>query len=55
MCTFLVSLPTCVIELLTSAPLPSSRLYNSSRPEREAMEEYIQGSLLASLDHPLLP
>ena len=32
----------CAIELLPGAPLPSSRLCNLSRPEREAMEGYIQ-------------
>uniref|UniRef100_A0AAY5JZ72 Uncharacterized protein n=1 Tax=Esox lucius TaxID=8010 RepID=A0AAY5JZ72_ESOLU len=31
----------CAIELFPGAPLPASRLYNLSRPEREAMEKYI--------------
>lgn len=31
----------CAIDLLPGAPLPTSRLYNLSRPEREAMESYI--------------
>ena len=31
----------CGIDLLPGAPLPSSKLYNLSRPEREAMETYI--------------
>lgn len=30
----------CSIDLLPGAPLPSSRLYNISRPERETMEKY---------------
>ncbi|KAI3353354.1 hypothetical protein L3Q82_019889, partial [Scortum barcoo] len=30
----------CAIELLPDAPLPSSRLYNLTRPEQEAMEGY---------------
>ena len=42
----------CAIDLLPGAPLPSSRLYNSSRPEREAMEKYIKDSLLAGLMRP---
>ncbi len=37
----------CAIDLVPGAPLPSSRLYNLSRPEREAMEEYISNSLAA--------
>ncbi|KAJ8279320.1 hypothetical protein COCON_G00063860 [Conger conger] len=32
----------CAIELLPGSTLPSSRLYNVSRPEREAMEKYIR-------------
>ncbi|KAI3375211.1 hypothetical protein L3Q82_021716 [Scortum barcoo] len=31
----------CAIELLPDAPLPSSRLYNLTRPEQEAMEGYM--------------
>ncbi|CAJ1074290.1 hypothetical protein L3Q82_007477 [Xyrichtys novacula] len=42
----------CAIDLLPGAPLPSSRLYNLSRPEREAMEEYIQDSLTSGLIRP---
>ena len=42
----------CAIELLPGAPLPSSRLYNLSRPEREAMEGYIQDSLSSGLIRP---
>ncbi|KAK7922262.1 hypothetical protein WMY93_009164 [Mugilogobius chulae] len=37
----------CAIDLLPGATLPSSRLYNLSRPEREAMERYIKDSLTA--------
>lgn len=39
----------CAIDLLPGAPLPSSRLYNLSRPERESMERYIQESLTAGI------
>lgn len=39
----------CSIDLLPGAPLPTSRLYNLSRPEREAMEKYIHDSLAAGL------
>lgn len=42
----------CAIELIPRAKLPSSRLYNSSNPEREAMEKYIKDSLAAGLIHP---
>ncbi|CAJ1057674.1 uncharacterized protein LOC108874699, partial [Xyrichtys novacula] len=42
----------CAIDLLPGAPLPSSRLYNLSRPEREAMEDYIQDSLTSGLIRP---
>ena len=42
----------CSIDLLPGAPLPSSRLYNLSRPEREAMETYIQDSLASGLIRP---
>ena len=34
----------CGIDLLPGTPLPSSHLYNLSRPKREAMEEYINSS-----------
>uniref|UniRef100_A0A8C6M8F1 CCHC-type domain-containing protein n=1 Tax=Nothobranchius furzeri TaxID=105023 RepID=A0A8C6M8F1_NOTFU len=37
----------CAIDLLPGAPLPSSRLYQLSKPERESMEEYIQDCLAA--------
>ncbi|XP_059186298.1 uncharacterized protein LOC131969145 isoform X2 [Centropristis striata] len=37
----------CSIDLLPGGPLPSSRLYNLSKPEREAMEVYIRDSLAA--------
>ena len=42
----------CPIDLLPGAPLPSSRLYNLSRPEREAMEKYIKESLSAGIIRP---
>ena len=42
----------CAIELLPDAPLPGSRLYNLSRPERESMENYIQTSLATGLIRP---
>lgn len=42
----------CAIDLLPGAPLPSSKLYNLSRPEREAMEKYIKDSLAAGLIRP---
>ena len=42
----------CPINLLDGAPLPSSRLYNISRPEREAMEKYIRDSLAAGIIRP---
>ncbi|XP_030281596.1 uncharacterized protein LOC115586588 [Sparus aurata] len=35
----------CAIEILPGAPLPTSRLYNLSAPERESMETYITDSL----------
>ena len=38
----------CAIDL-PGAPLPSSRLFNLSRPERESMEEYIGESLAAGI------
>lgn len=34
----------CAIDLLPGAPLPTSRLYSLSLPEREAMEKYIYKS-----------
>ncbi|XP_023208460.1 retrotransposon-like protein 1, partial [Xiphophorus maculatus] len=42
----------CVIDLLPGAPLPSSRLYNISRPERESMLTYINESLAAGIIRP---
>lgn len=42
----------CGIDLLPGAPLPSSKLYNISLPEREAMETYITDSLAAGLIRP---
>ncbi|KAI3356738.1 hypothetical protein L3Q82_003419 [Scortum barcoo] len=42
----------CAIDLLPDAPLPSSRLYNLSRPEQEAMEKYIKDSLAAGIIRP---
>ncbi|KAI3362587.1 hypothetical protein L3Q82_001674 [Scortum barcoo] len=42
----------CPIDLLPGASLPTSRLYNLSRPEREAMEKYIGESLAAGLIRP---
>lgn len=42
----------CAIDLLPGAPLPSSRLYNLSRPEQEAMEHYIRDSLAAGIIRP---
>lgn len=34
----------CAIDFLLGVPLPTSRLYNLTRPEQEAMETYIQDS-----------
>lgn len=42
----------CAIDLLPGAPLPSSRLYNLSRPKRESMEKYIHDSLAAGIIRP---
>ena len=42
----------CAIDLHHGAPLPSSRLYKLSRPEREAMEKYINDSLSAGFIRP---
>ncbi|KAL4007327.1 hypothetical protein ACER0C_001179 [Sarotherodon galilaeus] len=52
-----VSLPPhrpydCGIDLHPGAPLPTSRLYSISRPERETMERYITDSLSAGLIRP---
>lgn len=37
---------------LPGVPLPSSRLYNLSKPEREAMERYIRDSLAVGIIRP---
>lgn len=42
----------CAIELLPGAPLPTSKLYNLSHPERQTMEKYIQESLAAGIIRP---
>ncbi|XP_054608715.1 uncharacterized protein LOC129167989 [Dunckerocampus dactyliophorus] len=47
-----LQLPDCAIDLLPGAPFPSSRLYNVSKPEREALELYISTSLAAGLIRP---
>ncbi len=39
----------CAIDLLPGATLPSSQLYSLSKPERQAMETYINDSLAAGL------
>ena len=42
----------CAIDLQPGTPLSSSRLYNLSKPEREAMETYIQESLATGIFRP---
>ena len=42
----------CAIDLLPGSPLPSSHLFNLSRPERESMENYIGESLAAGIIRP---
>lgn len=42
----------CSIDLLPGAPLPSSRIFNLSRLERETMEKYIHDSLAAGIIRP---
>ena len=42
----------CAFDLLPSAPLPSSKLYNLSKLERESMENYISESLANGLIRP---
>lgn len=42
----------CAIDLLPGASLPSSRLYNLSRPEHDTMEKYISDSLAAGIIRP---
>ena len=39
----------CGIDLLPNVPYPSSKLYNLSKPERDAMETYITDSLATGL------
>lgn len=39
----------CAIDFLPGATLPSSRLYNITHPEREAMKAYITDSLASGL------
>lgn len=39
----------CAIDLIPGASYPSGRLYNLSRPEREAMERYIAESLAVGI------
>lgn len=45
----------CGIDLIPGAPLPTSKLYNLSMPEKEAMERYITESLAAGLIRPSSP
>lgn len=52
-----VSLPPhrmfdCAIDLLPGAPIPKGRLYSISRPEREAMDNYISTYLEVGLIRP---
>lgn len=42
----------CSVDLLLGAPLPTSHLYNLSRPERESLETYIHDSLAVGLIRP---
>lgn len=42
----------CAIDLLPGAPLPNSRLYSISKPERETMERYIKESTAAGIIQP---
>lgn len=42
----------CAIDLLPGSTFPCSSLYNISRPERAAMEEYINNSLAAGIIRP---
>lgn len=42
----------CAIELMPGSTLPKSRLYNLSRPEQQAMEEYSWDSLAADIIRP---
>uniref|UniRef100_A0A671X748 Gypsy retrotransposon integrase-like protein 1 n=1 Tax=Sparus aurata TaxID=8175 RepID=A0A671X748_SPAAU len=42
----------CAIDLLPGSPLPTKRLYNLCKPEKEVMETYINNSLAAGLIRP---
>ncbi len=42
----------CSIDLLPGSPLPTKRLYDLSKPEKEAMETYITDSLAAGIIRP---
>ena len=42
----------CAIDLLPGAPLPKSRLYNLSGPEKESMKNYITESLASGIIRP---
>lgn len=42
----------CAIDLLPGSSLPTQRLYNLSKPEKETMEKYINDSLTAGLIRP---
>ena len=42
----------CAINLLPGAPLPKSRLYNLSNPEKETMQNYISESLASGIIRP---
>ena len=42
----------CAINLLPGAPLPKSRLYNLSGPEKETMKKYISESLASGIIRP---
>lgn len=48
-----LSLPQPALRLAAGTPLPSSRLYQLSRPEHEAMDTYISESLASALIMPL--
>ena len=42
----------CAIDLLPGAPLPKSRLYNLSNPEKKSMQDYISESLASGIIRP---
>ena len=42
----------CAIDLIPGAPLPTRRLYNLTKPEKDSMETYINESLAAGLIRP---